>query len=121
MSIFWQLRQYEGGAEAGVSSARAEGKAQSAVQQVAELDARVDRLALVCMAMWKLLQEHTDLTEEDLMAKVGELDLMDGTPDGRLKQVKRCTKCQRVLSPKHERCMYCGAEKLETTAFDALL
>jgi len=39
---------------------------------------QLERLTLVCESMWQLLREKTSLTEEELSAKVTELDLEDG-------------------------------------------
>ena len=81
---------------------------------------RLDRLLLVCSAMWELLREKTGLTEEDLMAKVQEMDLRDGSPDGKVrKQVLKCVQCGRTMSRRHHRCLYCGAQELNPQAFDA--
>ena len=80
----------------------------------------MDQLSLVCSAMWELLREKNGLTEEDLMAKVREVDLRDGVADGKVtKQVLKCVKCGRTMSPRHKKCLYCGAEKLNPQAFDA--
>ena len=85
------------------------------------LEAEIDKLSLICMAMWRLLEERTSLTEKDLLDKVSELDLQDGKADGKLaKPVSRCVACNRVMSRRHTRCLYCGAERLVETAFDVL-
>ena len=40
------------------------------------LEDRLERLALTCMAMWSLIQSETKLTEDDLLQRVKEIDLM---------------------------------------------
>ena len=103
------------------SDAAARSRAAAANQNAALLEDRIDRLSLVCMAMWSLLQDKTNLTEEDLMARVKALDLMDGVEDGKAtRTVSKCTKCNRVMAARHQRCLYCGAEKLTTSAFDTV-
>lgn len=85
------------------------------------LEDRVERLTLVCIAMWSLLQDKTNLTEEDLNARVKMLDLMDGQADGKASRtVQRCDACDRPMSMRHRKCLYCGHEKLHTSAFDAV-
>lgn len=85
------------------------------------LEDRVDRLSLICMAMWSLLQDKTKVTEEDLMERVKVIDLMDGKEDGKAtKTVSRCTRCDRPMNVRHKKCIYCGNEKLISSAFDAL-
>ncbi len=86
-----------------------------------DLEDRLDKLSLICWAMWTLIQETTDLSEDDLLARVRDLDLIDGSSDGKVtRQIAKCPKCGRVMSPKHSRCLYCGAQKLILSAFDHL-
>ncbi len=85
------------------------------------IEDRIDRLSLICRAMWEFLQERTDLTEEQLMAKVQEIDLRDGAADGKLDaKPTACPACARPLSRRHIRCLYCGAEVQGNSAFDTL-
>lgn len=72
---------------------------------------RLDQLLLVCAAMWELIKEKTNLTEEDLIARIAEMDARDGQADSKLTQSpQKCAQCDRVISPKHQRCLYCGAQ-----------
>lgn len=67
------------------------------------------RLELIVQAMWELMKER-GLTDDDLLAKVAELDLSDGHANG--KKAKggpvRCPRCDRPNSRRHDFCMYCG-------------
>ena len=93
----------------------------SDASDVRYLEERVDRLSLICMAMWSLLQDQTSLTEDDLLQRVKALDLMDGDEDGKAtRTVMKCVKCGRPMSARHKRCLYCGHEKLVESAFDTL-
>ncbi|MBN1555999.1 MAG: zinc-ribbon domain-containing protein [Phycisphaerae bacterium] len=84
------------------------------------LEDRLDKLLLVCSALWELLRDRTDLTEDDLLAKVQEVDLRDGQADGKItRTVKKCPKCGRTMSPRHKQCLYCGEPDLSAGAFDA--
>ncbi len=86
-----------------------------------ELRARLDKLALVNMAVWSLLKEHTPLTEEDLVERVKEIDLSDGQLDGKVRAVPQtCPKCSRTLSKKHRRCLYCGHHITADDAFSSV-
>lgn len=90
-------------------------------RRVLDLEDRVDRLVITCMAMWSLVQQHAPCTEEDLMERIKQIDLLDGQPDGKItRQIVRCSTCNRVMSPRHRKCIYCGAERLIATAFDPL-
>ena len=85
------------------------------------LEDRVDRLSLICMAMWSLMQDKTSLAEEDLMQRVKAIDLMDGKEDGKAtKTISQCSQCDRAMNPRHKKCIYCGHAKLISSAFDTL-
>lgn len=103
-----------------VSAQNAEVNADRARSEVQQIEQRFDRLILVNMALWSLLQEKTGLTEQDLLDRVQEIDLADGQLDGKArKPVAKCPDCDRVMSSRHNRCLYCGAERLDYSAFDS--
>lgn len=80
---------------------------------------RLDRLSLTCAALWSLLVEKFEITEEELLQRIQELDLNDGTADGKFTRgVLTCTKCQRPMSVRHRRCLYCGSEEIRQGPFD---
>ncbi len=94
----------------------------AAKRNVAYLEGRVDRLTLVNAAMWSLMQDKLGVTEEDLINRMVEIDISDGTPDGKITAgIRKCTKCGRTLAAKHRKCLYCGAADLRATAFEATL
>ena len=102
-------------------ASRAQSAARSARSEVSHIEDRLDRLSLVCMAMWSLIQDKTNLTEQELLERVKMIDLMDGVADGKAtKTVAKCPKCGRAMSPRHNRCLYCGSGKLIESAFDAV-
>lgn len=104
---------------AGERSART---ALDAKRGIRHLQDRVDRLTLVNMAMWSLLKDKMGVTEEDLISRMVEIDISDGRPDGKVTVgVRKCGKCGRTLSPRHRKCLYCGAADLRATAFEATL
>ena len=108
-------------ASAAGDAARARSAAGSAKRDVSYLEDRLERLSLVCMAMWSLLQDKTKLSEEDLLERVKMIDLMDGVEDGKATRgAQKCHACNRVMSARHRKCLYCGAEKLAQSAFDAI-
>ena len=103
------------------TAADAGNRADTATRTVKELEARVDRLTLVNLAIWSLLREKTGLTEENLLERVREIDLKDGVIDGKVpRQVRKCEQCGRVMSARHTTCLYCGHAELVSTAFDAI-
>lgn len=102
------------------AEARAAGSSKRTQREVKYLEDRFERLSLVCMAMWSLMQDKTDVTERDLLDRVQAIDLMDGRVDGKAKRmgVVKCGKCTRPMSDRHLRCIYCGADKPASSAFD---
>ena len=108
------------GAVAG-DAVRARTAAETAQRDASQLEDRLERLSLVCMAMWSLIQDKTRVTEQELLDRVKTLDLMDGVADGKAtRTVSKCPECSRIMSPRHQRCLYCGAGKLVESAFDAV-
>ncbi len=122
-SGFWGMHmamdQIRRRAEEEIRSRTAGAKAAEAVSTAHDTEQRLDKLTLIAMAMWSFLSEKTGVTEEQLIERVKQIDLMDGAADGKLKrQIAKCSACGRVMSPRHTKCLYCGAEKLQITAFD---
>ncbi|MEE9404864.1 MAG: hypothetical protein V3V20_08220 [Algisphaera sp.] len=88
-------------------------------REVRFLEDRFERLSLVCMAMWSLIQDQTNLTEDDLLERVKTIDLMDGREDGKATtHVSNCKQCNRTMNRRHLKCLYCGADKAAGSAFD---
>jgi hypothetical protein len=73
------------------------------------LENKIDNLALACQSLWEIIRESTELSEEDLAAKMEEVDLRDGNIDGKITPVaKPCSSCGRKTSRRRMRCVYCG-------------
>jgi hypothetical protein len=103
------------------ATARASTIASHAAHEVRGIEDRFERLSLVCMAMWSLLQDKTNLTEDDLLERVRTLDLMDGMGDGKATTgITKCRKCDRTMNKRHRNCIYCGAGRRVGSAFDTL-
>lgn len=107
------------------SSAREAASASSAASRAsrnaAAAEDRIERLTLVCMAMWSLIQDKTDLTEDDLLQRVEDIDVLDGRADGKASRgVQKCGSCDRTLNNRHRKCLYCGTQVSGGTAFDTV-
>jgi len=73
------------------------------------LESRIDRLEMICEAMWNLLKERLPAADEDLMGCIAELDISDGVADGKVQRgAMKCPKCNRPNSRRHDFCIYCG-------------
>lgn len=106
-------------AESAARDARSD--AERAASRSHLIEDKLDKLTIICLAMWSLIQEETKLTEEDLLKRVQQIDVLDGKTDGKITpQIARCAKCNRVMNPRHKKCLYCGHEKLILSAFDTL-
>jgi hypothetical protein len=91
--------------------------ASDATRQVLQLQETVDRLVLATQAMWALLGQQSGLGESELLEKIREIDLLDGTLDGRVRRnAKTCPSCARQNGPRRTRCIYC-AKPLPEAAF----
>ncbi len=96
-------------------------RAEQARDATERLEGGMDRVALVCRAMWSLLAEKTGATEQELIDRVREVDLSDGRLDGRVRGTPvKCEGCGRTLNARHERCLYCGGPVKRGSAFDGL-
>ena len=100
-------------------SSRPPRKIQEPRADIVELERRVETLSLLCRAMWTLLQDRFGFSEEEILKRATELDLLDGRADGRVSvPAKMCTSCNRIIAPHHVRCLYCGAEKFVDSVFE---
>ena len=103
------LAMQQGSAQGG-SSRPAAGTA-GLQRRVRELEHHIGRLTLLNQALWEVLREKVGLTDEQLRAKIHEVDLRDGVEDGRMTETGLvCPSCRRVSSSKHWKCLYCGQE-----------
>src|SRR5476649_2623959 len=110
-----------GNSEAIRQAASAESAANEARRNLVQIQDKLDRVTLACAALWELVKERTNLTENDLAARIAILDAKDGVADGKMtRTVKPCAQCHRPMSPQHRKCMYCGAEQPITTIFESL-
>lgn len=117
--LFWDYQLYREGKRAREVAESAKTRATSVSEDVEELRERMDRLTLVCHAMWELIADRTQLTEEDLVRHIEVVDLRDGKLDGKVKSPpKLCPSCSRPSSARRTRCLYCGDELPESKGFE---
>lgn len=95
----------------GGASSRADSQVAALTDRIHALEDRIDALALLCQAQWEIIRDNTGLDDEAIAAKAQEVDLRDGTADGKMGRASRdCPACQRPLHTRHDRCLYCGHE-----------
>ena len=110
MNPFWGISGYGGSDRIARSDASdASREAGVARRQSNELENRLNRTLLACEAMWSLMRGKLSLTDEELVRRINDIDLSDGKLDGKVrKQAVACPKCNRTISPRFPKCLYCG-------------
>jgi hypothetical protein len=73
--------------------------------EVEELNARVDRLALLVQAFWQVARELDGFSEERLVAELEALVNARAEPEEPL----TCAECSSKVAAGLDRCTYCGA------------
>ncbi|NOX96535.1 MAG: hypothetical protein GXO98_00425 [Nitrospirae bacterium] len=101
----------QNGQSAGIDkSARAEARRANA--ESLYLEHQVERLLMITEALWEMVKEQHEYTDEELATRVQNIDLRDGVLDGKVaakSKVDTCASCKRKLSRRHTICIYCGA------------
>ncbi len=78
------------------------------VGDIEDLSARIDRLVLLSAAMWSIL-EDSGATEEELIARLHQIDAEDGVDDGKITPKPiQCTNCDTLVPAGLPACQYCG-------------
>jgi hypothetical protein len=78
-------------------------RAQYAQSNIKMLMRRVDRLSVVSAALWSLLREKHGITDEELRARVAEIEHSKG------KVTAECVACGATIPAMHKQCEHCGA------------
>ena len=84
------------------------------------VDDRIDRLALLCEAMWQVIVEETNISEEDLKKKVADLDMSDGRKNFRRQRMASPCECGAKVPPVSVTCQFCGAPAMGGSPFDVV-
>ena len=109
MDLIWDYMQERQIADNRTAAELAAAKADGVRGQSQQLERDIQSLSLACQAMWELLRDHSDLTENDLKAKILEIDARDGVIDGRMgAKVVDCPHCGQKTSTKRGSCVFCG-------------
>ena len=112
LDLLWDLHQQRRINDAEDQASDASRRSGDTARELTELRRAAEGLALANQALWELLRDRLKLGEQELLDKMQEIDLRDGRRDGRVTPagdaVPMCGRCNRRLSPRHERCIYCG-------------
>ncbi len=106
----WGSTRMGGTGAAEVAATRADAAAQRVQSLTAELRGEMERLFIVTEALWEMLRETHGWTEEQLVARITEIDMRDGRRDGAVARQPppACAKCGRPAPLKRPRCLFCG-------------
>jgi hypothetical protein len=93
-----------------MAASDARSTAREAKTEVDELRYELERLMLVTEALWRIVQEKVQCTDEELVQHIQKIDMEDGKLDGRKAPTpaRDCPHCQRKLLKHQPRCFYCG-------------
>jgi hypothetical protein len=109
--FLWDLHQQRRINDVQGAASDARSSAHDAQREARDLRTALEQMTLANRAMWELVRDRLNLSDEELVNRMQEIDLRDGVRDGRITpsaESGRCTHCNRKLSPRHERCIYCG-------------
>ena len=107
----WDIHQQGQIKSANDAAGKAQSKARDAERGVHNLQRQVDHLTILSQALWELLREHTDLTDQLLLAKVADIDTRDGRTDGKIgSQVFPCPSCGANCHSSSQHCTMCGGD-----------
>lgn len=109
--LFWAYGYSRQAARASGKAASAKSKASRVEAKLNDMEKQVEHLSLACQALWELLRDNTDFTEEDIRDQMQKIDLRDGKADGKMSQQPlKCPACGRMSNSSRSTCMYCGAQ-----------
>jgi hypothetical protein len=99
MNLFWNL----------IHEHDIRGPAADPREELAALQERYDRSLLLNAAMWSLMRDKLNVTDEQLATRMNEIDASDGKLDGQIRRPAHiCAKCGRKSPSRAKHCMWCG-------------
>ena len=109
MSLGWDVLQHFQIANAMSASDLASNKIDGLISRKDDTQQELEQLTLACQAMWELLRDHIGVTDDQLKAKILEIDARDGMVDGKITgEVIDCPHCGQKASTTNPTCQYCG-------------
>ncbi len=112
---FFDIRQQIGIDAAKREAAGAKSKADRTEDKVDNFQRTTERqishLTLLCQSMWELLREQSGLTDNQLRAKIADIDTRDGRVDGKINpSVFQCPSCGANCNSSRQSCTMCGGD-----------
>ncbi len=102
----------------GAASVRNQNKIRSDESEVKHLEATVAKVLMINEALWEIVRDKFNMTDDDLHAKLYEVDMRDGQADGKnQRRATKCPNCDHMVSSRHPACLYCG-QVMDSSIFD---
>lgn len=116
--LFSDLSQQASLSRAESSAESARSKAVDAEALASSMQERLEVIALANQALFEILKSRLGITEEEVVARMAEIDARDGTRDGKMTPaVTACRNCGRKISSARRRCLFCGEAVLSGNLF----
>ncbi len=101
--------QTAGNIHASKTAERAQSKTSVLQGRINVFEANLAKALLISETLWEFIKEEHGLTDEQLHEKVYEVDMRDGTLDGKhQRKAVECPNCRHMVSPRHPACLYCS-------------
>jgi hypothetical protein len=84
-------------------------------QKIADLQRRIDKQAVLLRALFLLLRDQGNVSEEKLLERFQECEAWRNKSD-----VVRCRNCGRTVNMRHNRCLYCNEPCRVQSAFELI-
>lgn len=105
--------------EAEVKAEAASDTAKQLRFEINDLKRKCDALTITSQALWELLRTNTGLSDETILQQMQEIDLRDGSLDGKIsRRVVRCSRCGRGSNSDRKLYLYCGAKLPSGNVFE---
>ena len=86
--------------------------------EIALLRQELDRTTLIVQAMWEMLKKKHGANEEEMIAMIEAVDMLDGKIDGKPTRLpETCPECTRPVSIATHTCFFCGKVVERKTVF----
>lgn len=86
-----------------------------------DLSNKIDLLALKCEALWDVIKDNTELSDEQIKIKIDQMYEKHGVVNGKfkknLKNTLKCSSCGRPVDKKTQKCLYCNLTVVKTEIF----
>jgi hypothetical protein len=109
MDLLIDLYQQGRIAQAQATAEQAKDVAKHFRWELDDLRRKTDALTITCQALWEILRAQTGLRDDQILAKMQEIDARDGRVDGKISTtLAECPKCRRKSNSTRKCCLYCG-------------